>query len=53
MEHNKTESEEIACPHCDAVYCLAGKNEHPTPYACKNCGRIMYDGRRKLRPGSC
>jgi predicted RNA-binding Zn-ribbon protein involved in translation (DUF1610 family) len=47
---NATE-DEINCPHCGAVYRLEGKAEHPAPFACRRCGRIMYDGRRKILPG--
>lgn len=53
MKGTTNRSEEIACPHCDAVYCTDGCAEHPVPFACRNCGRIMYDGRRKLVPGPC
>lgn len=53
MVRNKLEDDEIACPHCEAVYCLAGKSQHAVPYVCKNCGRMMYDGRRKLTRGRC
>lgn len=53
MVFNKSQDEEITCPHCDAIYCLNGKNEHPSPVVCHNCGRMMYDGRRKITPGPC
>jgi hypothetical protein len=53
MKQDSRKREEIACPHCDAIYYLQGKNDHPVPVVCRQCGRMMYDGRRKLKPGKC
>jgi uncharacterized Zn-finger protein len=47
---NNGDENNLRCPHCDALYLLGATNPHPTPVACRQCGRLMYDGRRVLKP---